>query len=238
MSNKILLVEDDPDIAKLVRMHVEQEGLELTHAPDGEAGLELALSKTFRAVILDWKLPKMDGLEVCRRIRERDKALPIIMLTSRDAEIDKILGLEIGADDYVTKPFSPRELLARIRAMLRRSSEMRESSSAVGDELSFGPLTINIAKHTVTKNGAELSLTAKEFDLLAYFASHPGRAFTRSQLLQAVWEYDADGYEPVVTTYINRLRTKIEDNSSAPVFVKTVQGLGYKFVEKAEFDGS
>lgn len=238
---EILLVEDDLDVAKLVTFHAQAEGLSIVHVTNAEEAEGLIANQDFSVIILDWRLPKMDGIELCRRIRAAGNPVSIIMLTGRTTEIDRILGLEIGADDYVTKPFSPRELLARVRAAIRRYSFSRATTQTVAasfaETVTYGPLSIDIARHQVKVADREVSLTAREFELLVFLACHPGRVFGRGQLLENVWEYDADGYEPVVTTYVNRLRAKIESDPSNPIFVKTVQGVGYKFCEASDFTG-
>jgi DNA-binding response OmpR family regulator len=239
MSKKVLIIEDDPDIANLLEIHLNDLDLKLDRTEDGKSGLQKALDNEYEMVILDLMLPKLNGLEVCKGIREQKKSLPILMLTAKSEEFDKVLGLELGADDYMTKPFSIRELVARIKSIIRRVSAIKENSAADSDkrELVFGSLVINLDKRKVVLNGTVIELTAKEFDLLALFASNPGRAYTRENLLNIVWGYQFTGYEHTVNSHINRLRAKIEKDPSQPIFVKTVWGVGYKFVEQEELNG-
>jgi DNA-binding response OmpR family regulator len=238
MDKKILIVEDDKDIIDLIEIHLNDLGYQMDSAYDGEDGLEKAVSGEYSLIILDIMLPKLEGFEVCKRIRESNKALPILLLTSKSEELDKILGLELGANDYITKPFSIRELLARIKANLRSVEAVKDeiAKSDVQQEISFDDLVINLEKRKVLKGGKKLTLTAKEFDLLAYFALHPGRSYSRADLLNVIWGYQFDGYDHTVNTHINRLRNKIEDNPADPKFIKTVWGIGYRFVEQEELD--
>ncbi|RMH81649.1 MAG: DNA-binding response regulator [Calditrichaeota bacterium] len=239
MEMKVLLVEDDLDIADLIKLHLRDAGYIPDHAADGETGLEKALNNDYALVILDLMLPKMDGLEVCKRIREKKKTLPILMLTSKSEEFDKVLGLELGADDYLTKPFSLRELMARIKAIIRRMDAVKEEvSTGEGEkkEYAYGDLVINLEKRKVWVGKKEVELTAKEFDLLALFAAHPGRAYTRQELLDIVWGYQFEGYDHTVNSHINRLRSKIEKDPSQPRYIQTVWGVGYRFVEPEELD--
>ncbi len=227
----VLIIEDDVNIADLVEIHLKDLDCALERAEDGEPGLQKALSQPFDLIILDLMLPGLDGLEVCKRIRSQGNHTPILMLTSKSDEFDKVLGLELGADDYLTKPFSIRELIARIKALFRRV-ELDAAAHADGVELvRHGELEVNYVKRRVLLNGKAVELTAKEFDLLALFAQKPGRAFTRNELLDAVWGYQFAGYEHTVNSHINRLRAKIEKNPANPVFIQTVWGVGYRFVE-------
>jgi len=238
MSKKVLIIEDDPDIGDLLEIHLQDLNLELDRAGDGESGLQKALNNEYEMVVLDLMLPKLNGLDVCKAIRGHKKSLPMLMLTARSEEFDKVLGLELGADDYMTKPFSVRELVARIKSILRRVSAIKETTAdSFKPELIFGPLIINADKRKVILDGSVIELTAKEFDLLVFFASNPGRAYTRENLLNIVWGYQFTGYEHTVNSHINRLRAKIEKDPSQPVFIKTVWGVGYKFVELEELDG-
>lgn len=238
MNKKVLIIEDDSDIADLLEIHLKDLNLELDRTEDGESGLQKALDNNYEMVILDLMLPKLSGLEVCKGIREQKKSLPILMLTAKSEEFDKVLGLELGADDYMTKPFSVRELVARVKSILRRVSAIKENLlDSDRQELNFGSLTINLDKRKVVLDGNIIELTAKEFDLLALFASNPGRAYTRENLLNIVWGYQFTGYEHTVNSHINRLRAKIEKDPSQSVFIKTVWGVGYKFVEEEEMDG-
>ncbi|MEW6324385.1 MAG: response regulator transcription factor [Nitrospirota bacterium] len=233
MTRKILVIEDDRDIARLVELHLRDLGCEVHLAFDGAAGLEKASSKPYDLIILDLMLPGLDGLEICRRLRAGPRYTPILMLTARSAEVDRVLGLEVGADDYLTKPFSIRELVARVKALFRRvealgSQAPPESRKAIRT----GDLVIDVEKRTVTLQGKPADLTAKEFDLLLRFAQHPGRVYTRAQLLDLVWGYAHNGYEHTVNSHINRLRAKIEKDPTRPRYVLTVWGVGYKFVEQ------
>jgi DNA-binding response OmpR family regulator len=232
MKERILIVEDNAELARLLAMNLRDQSYDVDTAPDGPAGLTQAARTQYDLIILDLMLPGMDGIEVCRRIRERPPYVPIVMLTARSSETDRIVGLESGADDYVTKPFSIRELLARVKAIFRRIGQTGKAGapSAAG-RIEAGGLVIDPERRTVTVDGAAAELTAKEFDLLLYFAGHPGRVFTRSQLLDAVWGYSHDGYEHTVNSHINRLRAKIEKDPARPRYVLTVWGVGYKFAE-------
>ena len=232
MNKKVLLIEDDPVIADLLEIHLKDLDLKLDSADDGESGLEKAINNDYELVILDLMLPKMDGLDVCKGIREKKKSMPILMLSAKSEEFDKILGLELGADDYMTKPFSIRELLARIKSIIRRVKDLKEGvQENVPKELIFDTLYIDLNKRKVVLDGIVIELTAKEFDLLALFALNPGWAYSRENLLNIVWGYQFTGYEHTVNSHINRLRSKIEQDPSQPRFIKTVWGVGYKFVE-------
>jgi two-component system alkaline phosphatase synthesis response regulator PhoP len=235
-NGKILIIEDDPNIVDLARIHIGDLGIDLDWSEDGESGLRKALQNQYKLIILDLMLPKLDGLEVCKRIRAENKFIPILMLTANSEELDKVLGLELGADDYLTKPFSIRELIARIKAILRRLEIDQEKISGEPEapELEFRDLIIDLEKRKVTLAGDKIDLTAKEFDLLALFAKNPGRTYNRQQLLDIVWGYQFDGYDHTVNSHINRLRGKIEKDPSNPTFIKTVWGVGYRFVEHEE----
>lgn len=236
VTEKVLLVEDDPEIANLINLHMADSELQLDVATDGVSGLEKALNNEYELVILDVMLPKLDGLEVCKRIRARNKSLPILMLTAKSEELDKVLGLELGADDYMTKPFSIRELFARIKSLRRRVSALKSEHHEQGEvtEIDFGPLHIDLEKRKVMINDRLVVLTAKEFDLLTLFASNPGKAYSREQLLNLVWGYQFSGYEHTVNSHINRLRAKIEKDPANPQFIRTVWGVGYQFAEKED----
>ena len=231
--SKVLIVEDDQDIAHLVELHLRDAGYDVDIAYDGRAGLEQALAQDYDLVILDLSLPGVEGLEVCRSLRARPRYPLILMLTARSSEMDRVLGLEIGADDYLTKPFGIRELLARVRALLRRAEALGTvaacASSGQQDALVRGSLAIDPASREVTLEGTEISLTAKEFDLLLLLARHPGRVYTRAQLLDLVCGLSYEGYEHTVNSHINRLRAKIERNPAQPRFLLTAWGVGYKF---------
>ena len=235
-NNKILIIEDDPHIVELLEIHLGDLGYELKQAADGVAGVEKFEEDEYALVILDLMLPKLDGFEVCKQIRAQNTYTPILMLTSRAEELDKVLGLELGADDYITKPFSIRELVARIKAIFRRIEADKEKATgnAKSKELIFGDLKIYLDKRKVLLDKAPIDLTAKEFDLLALFASNPGRAYSRQELLDIVWGYQFDGYEHTVNSHINRLRSKIEQDPANSKYIKTVWGIGYSFVEPEE----
>ena len=217
-------------------MHLTDMGYELVPARDGLEGIEKFQKREYALVILDIMLPKIDGFEVCKEIRTQNRYTPILMLTSKSEELDKVLGLELGADDYLTKPFSIRELLARIKAIFRRIKTDQEIASKedAAKELTFGELDISREKHKVQVGGRLVDLTSKEFDLLVQLASNPGRVYTRQELLDLVWGYHFSGYEHTVNSHINRLRSKIESNPSKPVYIKTVWGVGYSFTERED----
>ena len=234
MSRKILVVEDNKDLARLLELHLRDLNYDVDLAFDGDAGWAHITSQSYDLIILDLMLPGMDGLEICRRLRSRPAYTPILMLTSKSTELDRVLGLEIGADDYVTKPFSIRELMARVKAIFRRIDELQsDSRQDKQSPIRAADLVIDPQRRTVSLGDRTIDLTAKEFDLLLYFAQHAGRVFTRSQLLDEVWGYGHDGYEHTVNSHINRLRAKIETNPAQPGYILTVWGVGYKF---AEFD--
>lgn len=224
---RILVVEDDPDISSLVELHLVDAGNEVELQGDGSAGLDRALRQPFDLVILDIMLPGVDGLEICRRLRTEKPELPILMLTARTTELDRVLGLEMGADDYLTKPFSVRELVARVKAIFRRMEVFDSPPQPAA--VALGPIEIDTDSRRVLVDGEPVELTAREFDLLAFFAHHPGRVFTRGQLLDKVWGYTHEGYEHTVNTHINRLRGKLEADPSHPRFILTVWGVGYRF---------
>lgn len=229
---KVLIIEDDPDISELISIHLSDMDFEINKSFDGKDGLLKALNNEYDFIILDIMLPKMDGIDVCKTIRMEKNDTPILMLTAKSEEVDKILGLEIGADDYMTKPFSVRELLARIKAILRRI-ELAPAASDKGNisEIKRKNLYIHIAKRIVEVNGSRVDLSPKEFDLLVLMASNPGRTYTRSELLDIVWGYEFSGFEHTVNSHINRLRTKIEKDINNPEFIQTTWGVGYRFNE-------
>lgn len=233
MVQPILIVEDDAEIAELIEINLRSSNYHTYNSSSGTDGLQKALSGGYSMVVLDLMLPGMDGLEVCREIRHRTKSLPILMLTSKSEEVDKVLGLEMGADDYLTKPFSVRELVARVKAILRRVQSMRDESetAVLSPAMVFGHLRIEPEKRKVFVGDQPVELTAREFDLLILFASNPGRAYTRAQLLDSVWGYQYSGYDHTVNTHINRLRSKIEDDPARPAYINTVWGIGYRFAE-------
>ena len=226
---RVLVVEDDKDIAHLVGMHLKDEGYEVVTKHDGADALDVVFEETFDLVVLDLMLPSVDGLELCRRIRARDRYTLVLMLTAKTSEVDRVLGLEMGADDYLTKPFSMRELQARVKALLRRKEQLGSATPKIPEQLGSGRLAINTEKREVKVDDAEVNLTAKEFDLLVQFAQHPGKVYTRTQLLDLVWGYGYDGFEHTVNSHINRLRAKIETDAAEPEFIQTVWGVGYKF---------
>ena len=232
MSHRVLLIEDNRDIADLVAMHLRDMACEVTICMDGLEGLAEALRGGYELLILDLMLPGLDGLQICRKLREAPNYTPVLMLTAKSCELDRVLGLEIGADDYLTKPFSIRELLARAKAIFRRVEALRQPVAGDSDPvISAGELRIDTARRSVRLAGREVELTAKEFDLLTHFARQPGRVLSRAQLLDGVWGYGHDGYEHTVNSNINRLRTKIERDPSKPRYILTVWGVGYKFTE-------
>ena len=225
MSSKILIVEDDPNLLEALKYNVRKEGYDTVTAVDGVQALEVARTDKPDLIILDIMLPKMSGFEVCRILR-KEMTVPILMLTARDDEVDKVVGLDLGADDYMTKPFSMRELLARIRAMLRRV----EIQTAIPETpLKFGDIEVDIGHHVITRAGSTLNLTPKEFDLLAFLTSNKGLVFSRDQLLEKVWGYEYSGDTRTVDVHIRWLREKIEDNPEEPKRLITVRGVGYKF---------
>lgn len=229
MTRSVLVIEDEQQIAKLVQRHLQDLACSVTLAYGGDTGLKEAESKGYDLIILDLMLPGMDGLEVCRRLRAKSNYTPILMLTAKSTELDRVLGLEMGADDYLTKPFSFLELVSRVKAIFRRMDALAATSASILHPLSVGELTINPAQHEVTLRGESVELTTKEFDLLLHFAQNPGRVYTRSQLLDVVWGYKHEGYEHAVNCHINRLRAKIEEDQANPKYILTVRGVGYKF---------
>ncbi len=238
MPRKILVIEDDLDIAHLVELHLHDMGYEVNLVHDGFAGREQALSKPYDLIILDLMLPGIEGLELCRNLRTKPNYTPILMLTAKSSELDRVLGLEVGADDYLTKPFSIRELLARVKALFRRVEALgAQASPGAQNTIRANDLAIDIEKHKVTLRGQSVDLTAKEFDLLLQFAQHPGRVYTRSQLLDLVWGYGHEGYEHTVNSHINRLRTKIEKDPAHPHYILTIWGIGYKFSDPEDQQG-
>jgi DNA-binding response OmpR family regulator len=232
---QVLVIEDNADIARLVSLHLQDIGAQSTVANTGTDGLTQATSKPFDLVILDLMLPGIDGIEICKRLRAQEDYTPILMLTAKSTELDRILGLEIGADDYLTKPFSVRELVARVKAIFRRVDSLKQeqpSDESTGKVIHVKDLTIDLDKRRVTLAGNDVDLTAKEFDLLVHFASRPGQVFTRNQLLDSVWGYGHEGYEHTVNSHINRLRAKIEQDPGNPQYILTVWGVGYKFADR------
>ncbi len=234
MPQSILVIEDNHDIADLVALHLRDEGYEVTLHNDGSEGLAAARTENFDLLVLDLMLPGIDGLTICRELRAGTHYLPILMLTAKTTELDRVLGLEMGADDYLTKPFSIRELVARVKALLRRAEAMggnNQKAEESRESISCGDLLIDTERRQVTIAGNGIELTAKEFDLLLHFIKHPGRVYSRVQLLDKVWGYGHEGYEHTVNSHINRLRAKIETDPAKPRYVLTVWGVGYKFNE-------
>ena len=233
---RILVAEDQTDIRDLLVLNLQAAGYEVTSAPDGLHALASETARNNDLLILDLMMPGLDGLELCKALRARGCITPILMLTAKSTELDRVLGLELGADDYLTKPFSLAELLARVKALLRRSELLRvaqTNAQTQGASLRNGDLEIMPVKRQVTVAGRALDFTALEFDLLLHFAQHPGHVFSRSQLLNAVWGYTHEGYEHTVTTHINRLRSKLEADPLRPELILTVRGAGYKMREGA-----
>ena len=227
---KILLIEDDPHIGELVSIHLKDLNCEVEISVDGREGYEKACSGNYDLIVLDIMLPGMNGLEVCRQLRADKVNTHILMLTARSEEIDKVIGLEIGADDYLTKPFSIREFIARVKAILRRvNTTNTEKSSAPNNTISVEKLSIDLEKRKVYFNNNKLELTPKEFDLLVLMISNPGRVYSRTDLLDQIWGYNFNGYEHTVNSHINRLRSKIEPDINKPKYILTSWGVGYKF---------
>ncbi|QXP84183.1 response regulator transcription factor [Methylococcus sp. ANG] len=227
----ILVVEDDPDIAGLLDLTLRDEGFDVQVAANGAEAMALIGRTRFDLLLLDVMLPGMNGLDICRKVREGSDYTPIVILSSRSAESQRIVGLELGADDYVTKPFSVLELVSRIRALFRRVEALSRSEPARNERLVSGGLVLDPVAREASLEGMPLTLTAKEFDLLLFFARNPGRVFSRLQLLDQVWGYAHEGYEHTVNSHINRLRAKLEPDSANPRFIQTVWGVGYKFSE-------
>jgi DNA-binding response OmpR family regulator len=235
VQRKVLIVEDEPDIARLVQTHLKDIGCAADIAGNGAAALQAFGRQRYQLVVLDLMLPDTDGLSLCRQLRSGADYVPILMLTAKSTELDRVLGLEMGADDYLTKPFSIPELLARIKALFRRVEALsRSAAEAAKQELiEQAGLHIDTATRRVEVQGREVELTAREFELLLFFARHPGRVFSRIQLLDQVWGYNHDGYEHTVNSHINRLRAKIEADPANPDYILTVWGVGYKFTDDA-----
>lgn len=232
MSRRILVIEDDADLAHLLELNLREVCDELRVANRGDTGLALAAHADFDLIVLDLMLPGLDGLEFCQRLRADGDFTPILMLTAKSSETDRVVGLEVGADDYLVKPFSIAELVARVRALMRRARQWQSGASgSLPARIESGELVLDVARRTVSIAGRSVTLTVREFDLLAHFARHPGHVFTRARLLDAVWGYHHEGYEHTVNSHINRLRAKIEIDPARPRFVLTVWGVGYKFTD-------
>jgi DNA-binding response OmpR family regulator len=234
MRHKVLVIEDSIDLAEILPMHLRDADADVEVACDGRTGLENAVKNAYDLIILDLMLPELGGLEICRRLRAANVFTPILMLTSRSAELDRVLGFKLGADDYLTKPFSIPELIARVKAIFRRR-ELYDAASRRSDEpLVFGALRIDTGSRSVTIGDRDTVLTEREFDLLVHFARSPGRVFTRAELLDGVWGQNHDAFEHTVNSHINRLRAKIETDPADPRFIVTVWGIGYKFQASRE----
>lgn len=231
----ILVIEDDKDISSLVELHLSDLGYRVDTSADGRAGLDMALNNDYALLVLDVMLPRMDGFEICKAIRARNLNTPVLMLTARTEEIDRVVGLEIGADDYLTKPFSIRELTARVKAILRRvKMSASQEPSGLSQKIEHGEFFLDIEKRVVKIAGEKKELSPKEFDLLVLLATNDGKTYTRSELLSQVWGYDFDGFEHTVNSHINRLRNKIEIDQHSPEYVLTTWGVGYRFKDLQE----
>jgi DNA-binding response OmpR family regulator len=232
-ARRILVIEDERDIAELIAMHLAELPADITLANEGPGGLQLALQRTWDAIVLDIRLPGLNGLDLCRELRARSSEVPVLMLTARSSELDRVLGLELGADDYLTKPFSVLELQARVKALLRRAAvtAARTAQAAASKPalVEQGRLRVDRVRRRAWLDGAEVVLTPREFDLLWHFVRNPGRVFTRSELLDDVWGHGHDGYDHTVNSHINRLRTKLGDERAEAAFIHTVWGVGYRF---------
>lgn len=234
MKNKVLVVDDEQSIVTLLQYNLEQAGFEVITAMDGEEGKLLAETDSPDIIILDLMLPKLDGMEVCKQLRQKNIMTPILMLTAKEDELDKILGLELGADDYMIKPFSPREVIARVKAILRRTQAQLESPAGPTEDdkqIVIGKLRVYPDKYEAFFKENLLELTLKEFELLHYLAQNKNRVLTRDQLLSSVWNYDFAGDTRIVDVHISHLREKIEEKSKKPAYIKTIRGLGYKLEE-------
>ncbi|MGI6649005.1 MAG: response regulator [Bacillota bacterium] len=231
MGKRILVVDDEETIVRLVSYNLEKEGFCVITADDGLSALEQVKRNSPDLLILDIMLPSIDGLEVCRRLRQENIRVPIIMLTARDTEIDKVLGLELGADDYVTKPFSPRELVARVKAILRRSDQENDQGQK-SEIMAIRDLSIDLQRYEVRVRGEVITLTPKEFELLRFLMRNVGRVLTRDVLLDKVWDYEFSGDTRIVDVHISRLRDKIELDPKSPIYIETVRGIGYRLKEK------
>jgi two-component system alkaline phosphatase synthesis response regulator PhoP len=231
--NKVLIIEDDKNIIELLNIHLADLYCEVTSLLSGKEALDIALKNSFDLIILDIMLPGMNGMEICRRFRLQDKTTPILILSAKSEDIDKVLGLETGADDYMTKPFSVREFIARVKVIFRRKEEQLNDSDKIKNGImKFGDLIIDIDKKKVSLLGTRIDLSPKEFELITLLACNPGKSYSRKRLLNIVWGYDFEGYEHTVNSHINRLRGKIEDDISNPKYVLTSWGIGYRFNEE------
>jgi DNA-binding response OmpR family regulator len=228
---RFLIIEDEADLGNLIKLHLQDFHAEIEWVGRGDLGLQKALGEYWDLIILDLRLPGMDGLEICRALRSRGLEYPLMMLTARSTELDRVLGLELGADDYLTKPFSSLELAARVRALLRRATRTQQIDIQEPTQITINQLSLDKLQRRTLLNNVDIETTAREFDLLWFFANNPGRVFNRAELLDKVWGYGHEGYEHTVNSHINRLRGKIERNPSAPEYLLTVWGVGYKFCE-------
>lgn len=226
---KVLVVEDDPNISQLIQIHLQDLDYQIQVCNHGRKGFELANSNPFDLIILDIMLPEMDGISICQRLRALDNFTPILMITAKSEEIDKVIGLESGADDYITKPFKIREFIARVKAIMRRQDHFRLVASKESEQIKFDSLEIDEKKRKVILDDKRMDLTPKEFDLLVLMARNPGRSYSRGELLELIWGYDFSGYEHTVNAHINRLRSKIEQDPNNPHFILTTWGVGYRF---------
>ncbi len=241
--NHIAIVEDDAAIAEMLAFHMQAQHYQTTHFADGEQARRSLLSEHYDLVLLDIMLPNCNGLDICKEIRQHKPGLPILMLTSLDGEADRVIGLELGADDYLTKPFSIRECVARVKALLRRTQVSQRAPEVAAEppvleRLHIAELLIDAGSRVVQLQQQPVELTAREFDLLFYLAQHHGRVFSRTQLLDAVWGYSHDGYEHTINTHINRLRNKLKRAGDQPDFIQTVWGVGYKFLSPDEVENA
>lgn len=232
---KILVVDDEPSIVTLMKFNLENAGYEVMTAADGRQGLDIALTEKPDLIVLDLMLPGMDGMDVCKMLRQEKMDTPILMLTAKDEEFDKILGLELGADDYMTKPFSPREVVARVKAILRRTQTMKpDEVEDDSDIIRLGELEIRTDTYDVYVRGKQLVLTPKEYELLLYLANHKNKVLSRDQLLNGVWDFHYDGDTRIVDVHISHLREKIEADTKRPTYIRTIRGFGYKLEVPAE----
>jgi DNA-binding response OmpR family regulator len=234
MLKNILMIEDDPNIVDLVEIHLKDIHCNATTFNDGEAGLKHALKESFDLIILDINLPGLNGIEICKILRAEKISTPIIMLTAKSEEIDKIIGLETGADDYLTKPFSIREFIARVKAILRRTEINKTATAAPDEVIYFDDIVVDPQKRKVLVGKNKVELTPKEFDLLYLFISNPGKSYSRENLLNLVWGYEFSGYEHTVNSHINRLRAKIEKDLAKPQYILTTWGIGYRFTDETK----
>lgn len=228
MKLKALIIEDEPDIGALVSLHLRDLGLDVRHCCNGVSGLHHAMHDQWALIVLDLSLPELDGMTICRRLRQQRIYSPLLMLTARGDERERAAGLDAGADDYLAKPFGVTELVARARALLRRAQLFNDRTLPSARSIQIGDIELDLERRIAFRNGAPIELTAREFDLLRHFALHPGRAFNRAQLLDQVWGCTHDAYEHAVSSHINRLRAKIEPNPDRPQYLVTVWGVGYR----------